>query len=133
LKYGYPYVRGKLTAWMRGRRKPTDEALSGSRLVADTTQVRSLFQRVATSYKVKPYDGRITLFALAERGGMTDSLFDPALGYIDPHLGWDPVAAGGVDFYELEGEHVSILREPYAQTLGTRLRNLLEREHAETG
>jgi thioesterase domain-containing protein len=87
--------------------------------------VRSLFQRVATTYQIRPYDGRITLFALAERGGMTDSLFDPALGHIDPLLGWGSVAAGGVDHYELDGEHVSILREPYAQTLGRYLQELL--------
>jgi len=48
----------------------------------------------------KPYAGRITLFTLMQRDGMSDSLFDPALGYVSPFLGWDSVAALGVERYE---------------------------------
>ena len=44
----------------------------------------------AAQYDLRTYPGRIALFALAERDGMSDSLFDPALVDIDPQLGWGP-------------------------------------------
>lgn len=128
LRYGTPYVRKKLAG--RLRKRSGGQAPHGSRLVADRDEVRRLFHKVATDYEIRPYDGRITLFALNERGGMTDSLFDPALSHIDPLLGWGNVARQGVDLYELDGEHVSILREPYVGSLGRSIRRLLEADEA---
>ena len=59
---------------------------------------------------------------------LNGSLFDPALGDIDPLLGWGSLAADGVERYELEGEHVTILREPFVRAVGERLRQCLNRE-----
>jgi thioesterase domain-containing protein len=90
-------------------------------------RLRVMFERSAGSYRYKPYPGRITLFTLAERNGMSDSLVDPALADIDPLLGWGGIAAEGVERHELCGEHVSILREPYVRALGEELRRCLDR------
>jgi thioesterase domain-containing protein len=73
--------------------------------------------------------GGIVLFEMAQQlcaVGMSDSLFDPALGDIDPQLGWGRVVAGGVEVYEVAGEHVSIFREPNVRSLAEKLTNCLE-------
>jgi thioesterase domain-containing protein len=127
LRYGLPYVRAKLERRARAaqEREPgreSSEAKSTPRRAAADDHLRRVFRRTAASYAVKPYAGRITLFSLSQRGGMRDSLFDPALGKIDPLLGWGRVAAGGVDRHEVAGDHLSILREPFVAALGEQLR-----------
>src|SRR5262249_58781259 len=82
-------------------------------------------------YQIRPYAGRITLFMLAQRDGMTDSLFDPALGEVDPLLGWGSVALQGVDRHLLEGQHLSILVEPFVRALGEQLRLCLDAQQPE--
>ncbi len=57
---------------------------------------------------------------------MTDSLFDPALGEIDPQLGWGRLAAGGVDVRELPGQHLSIFQDPHVRVLAEKLAECLE-------
>ncbi len=89
--------------------------------------MRRLFRQSATNYQFKPYTGRITLFMLVDRDAMSDSLFDPALGHIGPFLGWDSVATEGVERYELQGEHITILREPFVGRLGQHLKGCLDR------
>jgi thioesterase domain-containing protein len=76
---------------------------------------------------VRPYPGRTALFALAQRDGMTDSLYDPLVGEIDPQLGWGPIAAGGVDVQELPGGHVTIFQEPHVRILAEKLKDCLEK------
>ena len=79
---------------------------------------------------MRTYPGRATLFVLAERDGMSDSLFDPALGKIDPQLGWGRIAAGGVEVHEVPGEHISIFREPNVRSLAEKLTRSLETARA---
>lgn len=118
VRFGLPYVRRILGA---RRARPAGEggheAGASPPLVGNQEQVRALFQDKADVYAVEPYPGRITLFMLRHRSGMTDSLFDPALGHVDPYLGWGAVAAEGVERHFLEGEHVTILQEPYVEHL----------------
>jgi thioesterase domain-containing protein len=133
LRYGYPYLHAKIeNRFRRLKRKRSNreiaKANSTSSLIADVDQLRSLFGQRAASYEVKPYAGRITLFMLSQRNAMSDSLYDPALGIISPSLGWESVAARGVERYELSGGHVDILKEPFVRALGERLRQCLDRE-----
>ena len=132
MRYGYPYAKAKLVKPLRRLTQKIShghpDTTSTSQLIADVDQLRSLFHRTAATYEIKPYTGRITLFTLTQRDGMSDSLFDPALGYVNPFLGWDSVATLGVERYELEGEHTTIFREPFVRALGEQLRQCLDRE-----
>ncbi|MCL2453511.1 MAG: condensation domain-containing protein, partial [Alphaproteobacteria bacterium] len=133
LRYGYPYLHAGIEKQVRKLvRKLSNREIAKenptSSLIADADQLRSLFKQKSASYEVKPYAGRVTLFMLAQRDGMSDSLFDPALGFISPSLGWESVAADGVERYGLLGGHVDILKEPFVRALGERLRQCLDRE-----
>jgi thioesterase domain-containing protein len=121
VRFGCPYIEAKL-----GRRWREMVGMAPD-AVNLRPRLRVMFERSAGSYRYKPYPGRITLFTLAERNGMSDSLVDPALADIDPLLGWGGIAAEGVERHELCGEHVSILREPYVRALGEELRRCLDR------
>jgi len=114
LRYGYPYIRAKIENRLRRlKRKRANRA--------------GWPQGNGTSYERKPYAGRLTLF-VAQGNGISGMMFDPALGIISPSLGWESVAAGGVERYELLGGHTDILQEPFVRALGERLRQCLDRE-----
>jgi thioesterase domain-containing protein len=117
LRYGTPYLTAKLGKRLRQRADPAGSGAAAGgeahRLIADQQRLRNLFQGAAARYNVQPYPGRITLFALESRDGIGDGLFDPALGHVDPLLGWGGVARGGVDRHTFPGEHISMLHEPH--------------------
>jgi len=69
------------------------------------------------SYKPKGYQGRVTLFKTQGY-----SLFGP----FDPNMGWDKVAANGVEIKEIAGVHAEILQEPQVQLLAAQLRASLD-------
>jgi thioesterase domain-containing protein len=135
MRHGYPYLRHKMAKRIKrpartlvDRKYAMPSAEARRDQIADVASMRRLFRQSATNYQIKPYTGRITLFVLAERDAMSDSLFDPALGHISPFLGWDSVATEEVERYELEGEHITILREPFVGRLGRYLKGCLDRE-----
>jgi thioesterase domain-containing protein len=114
LRYGYPYLRAKIENLLRRlKRKRSNRAARA--------------QGNGTRYERKPYAGQLTLF-VAQGNGISDTMFDPALGIISPSLGWESVAAGGLERYELLGGHADILQEPFVRALGERLRQCLDRE-----
>lgn len=79
--------------------------------------------RAATSYKAQSYPGRVTLFRATEpreKGGRC------------PHLGWDGVAAGGVEVYEVPGDHFTLLEEPHVQILAAQLKGCLDQTQADS-
>jgi thioesterase domain-containing protein len=121
VRYGTPYLTSKLGRRLRRRAGPDADAGEARRLIADQHRLRTLFHGAAARYAVQPYPGRITLFALESRDGMGDGLFDPALGHIDPTLGWAAVARGGVDHHAFTGEHVSMLHEPHVAAVAAAL------------
>jgi syringomycin synthetase protein SyrE len=130
-KFGFKYLTllgHKLLSKIRGNagEEPDDPATQAVRRIAQGAKLRQLFEELAASYTVKKYCGRITLFSLAERGGMSDSLFDPALVHVDPLLGWGGLAEGGVELHQVPGEHVSMLQEPHVRVVGETLRRCLE-------
>ena len=133
MRFGYPYLTAKLGKRLNKLTRnfssqKNAKISSPAGLTASIVQLRNLFESRAMTYQAKPYAGRITLFMLAQRNAMSDSLFDPALGYISPSLGWESIAPGGVERHELKGEHVSILKEPFVRELGEQLRECLNRE-----
>lgn len=76
-----------------------------------------LFTAVASRYRPKPYPGRITLFKAAEQRAE----FGP-----DPGLGWGGVAGGGVEIFEVPGDHITILDQPRVVELAEQLRMCLD-------
>ncbi|NWG12193.1 MAG: non-ribosomal peptide synthetase, partial [Acidobacteria bacterium] len=101
--------------------------------------VRKTMIRAQWAYFPKPYAGRVTFFHAGER---------PARYYHSPHLdpeamasagfrgkdhhdpvweeiarlGWSRLAQGGLDVHEVPGPHGYMVREPFAEALGRKLR-----------
>jgi thioesterase domain-containing protein len=63
-------------------------------------------------YTPRTYPGRVVLLR-ALRGHVLKSP--------DPTLGWGRVAAGGLDIYEVPGDHLNMLERPYVQTVAEKI------------
>ena len=72
-------------------------------------------------YTPRLYPGRIVLFRAARLA---------AQHHGDPCLGWEGVAAGGIEVREIPGERPTIMEEPSARLLADRLREDLEAARA---
>ena len=136
-RYGLGYLQEKLrrrlrelTNRLRAREQPATD--SAAVILADTERLRHRFSATADLYQLRTYPGRVTLFVLANRDVLSDSMFDPLLGEVDPTLGWGRVAAGGVDVHELSGGHISIFREPHVRSLAEKLTVCLAAARAQT-
>ena len=66
----------------------------------------------AINYRPKPWPGPITLFRASAQP-------DPRLPW---DLGWTPLAEGGVEVYELPGDHDLVFREENIRVLAEQLR-----------
>lgn len=75
-------------------------------------RVRDAILVATRKYVPKIYDGHLLVFAAKTRDD------DP---YRDGALGWLPVARGGVTAYEIEGDHVSIFRNPDVGAIAEKL------------
>jgi thioesterase domain-containing protein len=80
--------------------------------------MRWMLLHAGWDYRPRPYPGRITLFRATGNG--------PSPGP-DPFSGWNQVAAGGVEIYEVAGDHNTMMREPYVESLSVQLSACLER------
>jgi amino acid adenylation domain-containing protein len=69
-------------------------------------------------YQPKPYPGRIILFRASRQ---------PLGIYQDPTLGWDGMAANGLEIYEVPGSHGAIIHEPLVGALAAELKGCLAR------
>ncbi|HEX6292500.1 MAG TPA: amino acid adenylation domain-containing protein [Herpetosiphonaceae bacterium] len=68
------------------------------------------------SYRPRPYPGRVTLFRAGDR----------PLDAAGETLGWDALAADGVQVQVLPGDHYTILRQPHVTTLANQVRASLD-------
>jgi thioesterase domain-containing protein len=68
-------------------------------------------------YVPRPYAGRIVLLR-AIRGHVLKSS--------DPTLGWGRVAAGGLDIYEVSGDHLNMLERPYVLAVANHIKACLD-------
>ncbi|HEY9810090.1 MAG TPA: amino acid adenylation domain-containing protein [Halomicronema sp.] len=80
--------------------------------------IESLNHQAARQYKPQVYPGKITLLRAIER---------PTTKYYDPLLGWDKLAAGGVDIAEVPGHHKTMILEPRVRFLAKKLEECIER------
>ncbi|EAU69663.1 TubF protein [Stigmatella aurantiaca DW4/3-1] len=73
--------------------------------------------RETFAYEPKAYPHRVTLFSTDEVRG--------SRGRKDPLMGWDKLAAGGVDVHEVPGNHLSLLKTPHVQVFARKLAECL--------
>ncbi|HSK77003.1 MAG TPA: amino acid adenylation domain-containing protein, partial [Thermoanaerobaculia bacterium] len=66
-------------------------------------------------YRAEPYPGRLTVIAV-EEGRHPD---------IDPSLGWESLAEGGLELWTAPGDHHSVLRKPQVRSLAERLASVV--------
>jgi aspartate racemase len=72
------------------------------------------------AYVPQAYPGKILLFRATDR-------VDAATAYVVPDLGWANLARGGLEIYDVPGDHVEIFKEPHVQVLAEQLRNCLDK------
>lgn len=83
--------------------------------------VRAAINQAGMHYAIRPYAGPVTLFYASEKS---------LRGARDPRAGWQSLAAGGLEVYEIPGGHVSILAEPQVRVLAKHLQACLDRAQA---
>jgi thioesterase domain-containing protein/acyl carrier protein len=106
-----------LVKW-RMRIAPVQPAKPAGRSTLDMLE-HSL--RALRNYHIRPYPGRLTLFRAARGSPRIHS---------DPTGGWEGVAAGGIDVYEVKGSHMTMLNQPFVSELGAAIAQCLDKVDA---
>jgi aspartate racemase len=84
-------------------------------------ELRAMNSASSSTYNVKPYVGRVTLF-VAMLNYREDRKRD---------LGWGKFAAGGVQIVEVSGDHATMLLPPHSILLARRFQNILQQAQSE--
>ncbi|MBI5815654.1 MAG: amino acid adenylation domain-containing protein [Nitrospinae bacterium] len=96
---------------------PPDFGVEQARRFLNVFKVNSM---AVLRYNPGPYAGRVTVFKAAELVPAAPLITD------DPAMGWNTVAAGGVDAVSVPGTHQNVTRRPHvqalAQAVGARLK-----------
>jgi amino acid adenylation domain-containing protein len=90
---------------------------SGAALPRLLHRVHLANRAAVKSYTPKPYAGNITLFRARERSIRL---------HCAPEHGWSGYAAGGIQVFDVAGDHVSLIREPAVALVAGQLRRCLE-------
>ena len=85
--------------------------------------VRQACSKAAGKYQIQPYSGRVTLFRVREKS---------AGSLNDPYSIWWRVAREGVELREINGDHLSLLKEPQVRFLAQELADCLNQSAKET-
>jgi len=85
--------------------------------------VRQACSKAANKYEIQPYNGRVTLFRVREKSADTLN---------DPYAIWWRVARQGVELREINGDHLSLLKEPQVRFLAQELADCLNHSAKET-
>lgn len=73
--------------------------------------------QAAFNYVPQPYPNKITVFKTSE----------PSIAHQDPTLGWNQLAAGGIEIQLVPGNHLTMLRKPHVQVLAEQLRVCIDK------
>jgi thioesterase domain-containing protein len=84
-------------------------------------ELRKLMKERAEDYKPSVYGGRLTFFYVAER-------LQDDLGILLP--AWEKLSKN-VDFVQVAGNHITLLREPYVQDLAQKIKAQLNKHSKE--
>ncbi len=75
-------------------------------------------------YTPRSYSGRIRLFRTRDHAPHQAR---------DPLMGWGRVARAGVEVYYIEGDHLTMMKEPYVRDLAGKFRTILTKAQSEMG
>jgi amino acid adenylation domain-containing protein len=97
-----------------GRKARRNQAVSAELI---GLHVRMVHERASLAYKPLPYDGRVTLFRASSR----------LSGYeYQPDLGWKMVARGGVEIYNIPGNHKDLFSDENAALIAATLEQCIQ-------
>lgn len=82
--------------------------------------ITNTYMKVLLDYRPKVYPGKVTLFRASQ------GIFMSSEGGDNDELGWDKVAAGGLEIHKVPGDHASLVAEPHVRVLASKLRNCME-------
>ncbi len=91
--------------------------------VSATLDVRVAMRAQASqAYFPEPYPGKLVLFRAMERDPFQE---ESAMNSRD--LGWKALAAGGLEIFDIPGDHLGILKAPHVQVLAAQMHACMER------
>ena len=85
---------------------------AGTPLGENLKRVIKAYHIAASKFAPKRYDGDVIVFRASA------NYLRP---YDDYHLGWRSVVKGGIECFEIEGDHMSILEQPTVRLLAEKL------------
>jgi thioesterase domain-containing protein len=94
----------------------------GRHLPDDLREIGMTHFLAISRYLPRPYPGRLTLFSAAEQS---------IAAFNDRTIGWNGMAAGGVEVHVTPGNHNSILEEPQVRQVAEILGSLLARRSSQ--
>jgi aspartate racemase len=110
--------RGQLSRKLKSLPQGVRRRWSNLRLPRALKNVRAAALRAERQYVAQAYPGRVTLFRASKR--------DAVYG-VDQVKAWETVSLGGVEVYEIPGEHATIMLEPQIRQLAAQMRAWLEK------
>jgi thioesterase domain-containing protein len=114
-------VSDKLEYLLDKVRGVTHTAKHSIKTRGEAPSARDILDRVIDcaerEYVPQIYPGRMILFRPGEQ---------PAEYYLDPYLGWEGLAAGGIEVRDIPTGSGTMFREPHVQTLARELRASME-------
>ncbi|MFK5957171.1 MAG: SDR family NAD(P)-dependent oxidoreductase [Planctomycetota bacterium] len=129
LGYLWEWPRKRL-AWERLRRQQQESPAERDLAPAEfrSEMIQNGFLEALEHYKLHPYSGRITLFrpplnaSFKLPGGV---IADDYREIQDSNNHWGPYAKGGIDCFEVLGDHDSMVLEPHVRVLGGKVCQVL--------
>ncbi|MBR8837459.1 MAG: amino acid adenylation domain-containing protein [Stigonema ocellatum SAG 48.90 = DSM 106950] len=127
--YIFKQVRGK-SLWLQNRFNETVKK-PAKQLPQDVVErplthnerksvVESAHKQAEKNYVLRPYPGLVTCFRAT-------TFEPPSEGWeVDPQMGWGDLAGGGLEIYDVIGDHDSMFREPNARVLAEKVRACLD-------
>ena len=93
--------------------------------------INKIYADAANSYTFPEHQGKLILFKSTDPSPLT-VMYDPALGDVDPSLGWDGIATEGLEIHRVPGGHTSMLQEPHVDVLAEVFEDCLVRALSDT-
>ncbi|MDB9312398.1 amino acid adenylation domain-containing protein [Spirulina sp. CS-785/01] len=123
---GFRYIIRKLTSRLgriRYRLKSLNAKLYkrlGLSLSDDLKEVatRERNFQIKKQHFPQPYTGKLTLFRAMDRKAEVGT-------ELDPQYGWGEIAVGGLEIYDVPGDHLLMLQEPNVQVLAQKITECL--------
>lgn len=121
----------KRIAWELEKRRDKGDAVERGLAPAEfrSEMIQEGFVEALEHYQLRSYSGRLTLFRppldatfKLPRGRFANSYREIQ----DSNNFWDPFAAGGIDTFEVPGDHDSMVLEPHVRVLGSKVSEVLE-------